>query len=322
MTSLHVNRSGLHTTVQDLGRWGLQAYGVPVAGAMDAWSHRIANALVGNSPDSATLEITLIGPEIQFEDARVVAVSGAMFDLTLDGSTAAMNAAFSVSPGSLLRFGMRSSGARAYLAVSGGIDVPRVFGSRSTHVPSGMGGLDGRALKAGDRVPLGQAAAPLRRDRESSLSRGTASAIQQFIPLRGGLSRLRVIPGPQRERFSQEAMQALQSAPYTIATESDRMGFRLHGPSLQHADDPDILSDATPLGALQVPASGQPVLLMADRQTTGGYPKIATVISADVGVAGQLAPGDAISFEVCEPRSAIAVLIAAERALMAIEAGP
>jgi biotin-dependent carboxylase-like uncharacterized protein len=312
MSHLLVVKPGLLTTIQDRGRWGLQAHGVPVAGPMDPCSHRLANALAGNDVDAATLEVTLIGPELEFDDERVIAVAGAEFELTVDGRSVPANAAFVVASGSCLRFGRRLRGARAYVAMSGGVGVVPTLGSRSTHVISAMGGLDGRPLKAGDRVPLGD---PMRaRNSMSAQPRSPLFALPE------GHARIRVLAGPQQDYFTPDALDVLQSAPYTISNTSDRMGFRLEGPAITHARGADIISDATPLGVLQVPASGRPILLMADRQTTGGYPKIATVITADISVAGQLAPGDAISFNVCSPREAVAALIAQERALMAIEA--
>src|SRR5438105_8306081 len=301
----------MQTTIQDEGRWGLQARGVPVGGPMDPVSHRLANALVGNGRDAATLEITLLGPELEFDDERLVAVTGAAFDVWLDGRTVPHNAPFTAPAGARLRFGERRLGARAYLAVAGGIAVAPTLGSRATHLISAMGGLGGRALAAGDVLPLGEPT-----DVYGTVSMPQAAVVQ--LPDRH--ARLRVLPGPQTEYFSSDALEALQSAPYVIASNSDRMGFRLEGPPLTHTRGADIISDATPLGVLQVPASGQPILLMADRQTTGGYPKIATVIAADISVAGQLGPGDQIAFSVCTPREALAALIAQERALMAVEA--
>jgi antagonist of KipI len=305
-----VIKPGMLTTIQDTGRWGYQAHGVPVAGPMDPVSHRVANALVGNARDAALLEITLVGPELEFEDERLVAVAGADFDLSLDGRPAPLNAPFTVAAGSHLRFGARGLGARAYLAVSGGIAVAPTLGSRSTHLVSAMGGLGGRALQAGDRLPLG----------DPSLRQGAALAPQEALAaLPDGGATIRVLAGPQADRFTADALEMLQSAPYTVAGNSDRMGFRLEGLPLAYAPGADIISDATPLGVLQVPASGQPILLMADRQTTGGYPKIATVIAADIAIAGQLAPSDAIIFRVCTAREAMKALIAQERALMALE---
>lgn len=310
MSALVVLKPGMLTTIQDRGRWGWQSRGVPVAGPMDPCGHRVSNALVGNDPDAATLEITLLGPELAFEDERLAAIAGAEFDVVVDDRPAPWNAAFLVPSGAHVRFRGRKQGVRAYLSVAGGIDVPLTLGSRSTHVISGMGGLDGRALKAGDRIALG----------DRSTARGAAPALDApVVPLPKGEAVIRVLPGPQREYFSRDALDVLQSAPYVIAQNSDRMGFRLTGPRLVHARGADIISDATPLGVLQVPASGQPILLMADRQTAGGYPKLATVITADVAVAGQLGPGDTIRFSVCSSRDAMAALIAQERALMALE---
>jgi antagonist of KipI len=310
MSELLVIKPGMLTTIQDLGRWGLQARGVPVAGPMDPWSHRIANALVGNARDAATLEITLLGPELEFQNERLAAVSGAEFDLTIDDRPAPWNAAFLAPSGSRLRFRMRKRGVRAYLALAGGIAVAPVLGSRATHLVCAMGGLAGRPLRAGDRVPLGNAAS----------ARGPAPSLPQpVVPLPEGHATVRVLPGPQADYFAADAMDILQSAPYTIAPNSDRMGFRLSGPALLHARGADIISDATPLGTLQVPASGQPILLMADRQTTGGYPKIATVISADMARVGQLAPGDSITFAAVSEREAMAALIAQERLVMNVE---
>jgi antagonist of KipI len=309
-SAISVIKPGMLTTVQDAGRWGFQSRGVPVAGPMDPVSHRLANALVGNARSAALLEITLIGPELEFEDERLVAIAGADYDLTLDGRPVPPRAPFTVSAGSRLRFGMRRLGARAYLAVSGGLTVPPVLGSRSTHLVSAMGGISGRALIAGDRLPLG----------DSALAHGTALAPQgAIVALPDRQATIRVLPGPQVDYFAPDALDILESASYIVGRNSDRMGFRLVGPSLAHARGADILSDATPLGVLQVPASGQPILLMADRQTTGGYPKLATVISADLAIAGQLAPDDAIAFVVCTHADAVKALIAQERVLMALE---
>jgi antagonist of KipI len=308
---LIVLKPGMLTTIQDLGRWGYQSCGVPVAGPMDSVSHRLANALVGNDRDAASLEITLLGPELEFETERVAAVTGAEFTITVDGKSVPMNAAFVVAAGARLRFGARTRGARAYLAIEGGIDAPRVLGSRSTHVISAMGGMSGRALRPGDRLPIG--ARPRAR-------RAVALSADDLLPPPDHRAFVRVLPGPQRERFSSDAIDTLQSAPYKLGANSDRMGFRLQGPGLHHVGSPDIISDATPVGTLQVPASGQPILLMADRQTTGGYPKIATAITADLPAAAQLAPGDEIQFAVCSPREAMAALIAQERMLLHMEA--
>ena len=280
--------------------------GVPVAGPMDAVSHRLANLLVGNQPDCATLEVTLAGPTLEFLADTTFAVAGAEFELRLDGEPTSANAPRHAGRGSRLRFGRRGAGARAYLAVAGGIDVPPVLGSRSTDLASGLGGVAGRPLCGGDRLRVGQRAGPR--------VRRVQPAVPFTLP-RGGAT-VRVMLGPDEGRFGPRAIQVFGQARFTLGTESNRMGYRLRGPSLELARTAALLSSATPAGTVQVPPSGQPILLMADRQTTGGYATIATVISADLPVAGQLAPGDWIAFEACECREAVAALIALEQALM------
>jgi len=309
---VRVLKAGMLTTIQDLGRWGFQAEGVPVSGPMDPLAHRTANALVGNPRTAATLEVTLLGPELEVGDDREVAIAGAEFDVTLDNRSVDPNGAFSAPAGSRLRFGLRRRGARAYVAFAGGIATPTTLGSRATHLLGAMGGMGGRALRAGDVIPLGTVA------RRSS-ARQRDSGVRRRLP--SSPARIRVMAGPQEDYFAADALAVLQSGPYVITNTSDRMGFRLDGPSIKHARGADIISDATPLGVLQVPASGQPILLMADRQTAGGYPKLATVISADIPIAGQLGPGDAIAFEVCSLAEAMSALIAQERLVMTLE-GP
>jgi antagonist of KipI len=312
MASLRVITAGMLTTIQDRGRWGWQDRGVPVAGPMDPYSHRLANLLAGNEPDAATLEVTLVGPEVEFDDERIAAVTGADFEVAVDSRATPLDAPFAVGAGSVLRFGNHRRGARAYLAIAGGIAVPPLLDSRSTHIPSGMGGFGGRALRAGDRVPLGKV---------GSAPRRAAASTVPVPSLPDGQATVRVLPGPQLDRFTPDALDALQSAPFVVGAASNRMGFRLQGPTLRHAGAAEMLSDATPFGALQVAASGQPILLMADRQTTGGYPSVATVISADIALAGQLAPGDLISFVVSTLPEAMGALVAQEQTLMAFESG-
>lgn len=313
---LEVLAPGLLTTVQDLGRHGLQHLGVPVSGAMDPFSHRLANALVGNPRDAATLEVTLTGPALRFHDARRVAVAGAWFDLTLDDQSVAMATTLDVRPGATLRFGARHRGARAYVAVSGGVDTPPVFGSRATHVTTATGGWQGRALTRGDWLPLGGATEPPGRTVHSG-PEANARVVEQ-----AGLDnvwRVRMLPGPQDDLFVDAALESLTTNPYHVSVDADRVGFRLEGARLAHRAGADIISDATPAGSLQVPASGLPVLLMADRQTTGGYAKLATVISADLGEAAQAAPGDRLQFHLVDRAGALRALVAREQFLLAME---
>lgn len=304
MISLTVVRAGMLTTVQDLGRWGHQANGVPVAGPMDSYSHRLANRLVGNDPDAAALEITLVGPDLDADGDVLCAVCGAHFEITAGGRPVAPNRTFELHRGERLRFGQRSAGARATLAVRGGFDLPAVLGSRATSLISTMGPLGGRAVTAGMILPVGSA-------------RPAPPSSAPCLPLRlpeGGV-RLHAIPGPHQALFEPTALDMFFSARFTVSASSNRMGYRLEGPVLAHGPNADILSDATPIGSVQVPKSGQPILLMADRQTTGGYPKIATVIGADLPLAGQLAPGDWVSFAPCARKEALEALHRLERRL-------
>lgn len=302
MTALVVIKPGMLTTVQDLGRWGYQDSGVPVAGPMDAYSHRLANRLVGNPDDAATIEVTLIGPDVEFDADVRFAIAGADFPARLDGAPVPLHQPCSAARGARLSFGIRRRGARAYLAVAGGFVVPPAFGSRATHLLSAMGPFGGRALAAGDRLPIGQ-------------EPGAGVLPGEPLLLPAGGARVRVMWGPQDDYFTQEARTTLVTTRYEITPQSNRQGYRLHGAPLTHAGSADILSDATPMGSLQVPASGQPILLLADRQTTGGYPKIATVITADLPLAGQLAPGDWLEFAPCTLDEARQALAALERRL-------
>jgi len=296
MAHVSVVRPGMLTTIQDLGRWGHQQSGVPVAGPMDAYSHRLANRLVGNPDGAAALEITLLGPVLEAHGDIVCAVAGAEFELTAGDRPAPMHRAVTIAPGERLRFAGRAAGARATLAVRGGFDVPPLFGSRSTSVLSRMGPFGGRALLAGDELAVGPPPA------------GPARPAGLPLGLPSGGARLRVVAGPHDGMFTPEALEVLAGARFVVTPQSNRMGYRLEGPKLAHRTSADILSDATPIGSLQVPASGQPILLMADRQTTGGYPRIATVISADLPLAGQLAPGDWIAFDFCTRDEAVRAL--------------
>ena len=301
MATLRIERPGLLTTIQDLGRWGHQAEGVPVAGPMDVYSHRLANRLVSNSDDAAAVEVTLIGPEIEASGDVVCAVAGALFELCTRVGALPFGRAFALKAGSRLRFGSRLAGARATLAVRGGIDVPPLFGSRATSVISRMGPFGGRPLAAGDVLPIGH-----------SVGRMDAPVPPPFALPRGG-ARLRAIAGPHDALFGPVVLDRFFSSTYTITPASNRMGYRLEGEPLLYAGGGDMLSEATPLGSVQVPKSGQPILLMADRQTTGGYPKIATVISADTSLAGQLAPGDWVRFAPCTRAEAVDALARIEQ---------
>ena len=302
---LHILKPGLLTTVQDLGRYGHQASGVPVAGPMDTFSHRLANQLAGNTIDAATLEITLIGPDMIVEADTTMAIAGAQFEATCDDRPVALGASFAVSRGQRLKFGRIVQGARAYLAVAGGVQTLPVLGSRATHLVSHMGGLNGRALQSGDRVPIGDSPQPRPQRKSAGLT----------LPSKGR-ALLRVMPGPQADWFQSDALRAIASVSFRISPQSNRMGYRLQGPPLVRAREGELISEPLGIGAIQVPAAGEPILLMADRQTAGGYPKIGYVISADLPIAGQLAPGDFIEFHVCTHQEAVTALISRERQLL------
>ncbi len=295
--TIHVLRPGLFTTIQDLGRYGYQRFGVSVSGAMDPWAITVGNRLLGNPDQAAGLEVTMQGPELLFEEALSIAVTGADLSPTINGVAMPMWTVVVMPAGSRLQFGMRRGGVRAYLTVAGGIDGPLILGSRSTHVRSGLGGLAGRALKQWDRLDVG----PARTAGSNYVGR---TLPEPHRPRYRTSVTARVIRGPQADRFTDDAWQRLASSPYRLTLESDRMGYRLQGPALTPRTSADIVSDAVSVGSIQVPADGLPILLMADCQTTGGYAKLATMIAADRSLAAQLFPGDSLSFRVVTPDKA------------------
>lgn len=296
---LEVKEPGLFTTVQDLGRNGYQAYGMPVAGAMDEYACKMANRLLCNEPGAAVLEMTLLGGSFFFHQACWVAVTGAAMPISLDGKMQSNWSRFFVPAGSELSFGYAEQGCRTYLAVQGGVEVPVILGSRSTYTRGTIGGLNGRALKTGDVLPLGACDRRLEKPLFLPVS---------YIPIPEERPLVRVLLGPQAEAFTDQGVAALFSADYEISSEADRMGYRLEGPVIEHVGKADIISDALCLGAIQVPGHGQPIVMMADRQTTGGYTKIGAVIGADLGKLAQAKPGDQVRFVQCSDAEAVAAL--------------
>lgn len=283
-----VVKPGWFSTVQDGGRYGYQQYGVSVSGAMDRRSFILANRLVGNRDHDAALELTLKGPEFLFEHDSVVAVTGADLMPYVDGRDIPLWTSLLVKAGGRLTFGTRRRGARCYLAIAGGVDVPMVLGSRSTHIASQTGGVKGRVLAQGDVLVGGM---PTLHQR-ATIGRHLPEPLR---PIYSTDAMLRIISGPQRASFSEQAFETLTTNAYRISSQSDRMGYRLEGPRIAHENRAQWISDGTAMGALQVPADEQPILLMADRQTTGGYPKIAVVVSVDLHLAAQLLPGDTLA---------------------------
>jgi biotin-dependent carboxylase-like uncharacterized protein len=310
VSALTVVKPGMLTTVQDLGRRGYQGLGVPVSGPMDVYSHRVANLVLGNHPMAAALEITLLGPKLVAQGNVTCAVAGAEIDILVDDNPVAWNRPFDVPSGGRIRFAARHTGARLSLAVRGGFDVPPTLGSRSTHLVSQMGPFGGRSLRAGDVLPVG-----------SMTTGSNALVLPKPLDLPEGGARLRVVPAVHRERFTSDAWGLLLQSRFIVTPQSNRMGYRLDGPTLAHVAAADILSEAMPIGAIQVPASGQPILLLAETATTGGYATIANVITADLPIAGQLAPGDWISFDEVSHAAALAALRAREADLTRIRLG-
>lgn len=287
---LHIVQPGPQTTVQDLGRHGFQAYGVPVCGALDPVALRLANALVGNGPDAAALELRLAGPSFEVLDGPVrIAVAGASvsLDVALGETTESYEAwrAIDVPAGATVRLGALRGSGGAVLAVSGGIDVPAVMRSRATDLKGRFGGHHGRALGVGDHLPIGEANVPLGACPELP---NPPKAPEKIV--------LRVVLGPQAEAFTEAAIGAFLGTPYRASREADRMGMRLDGKALAFVKSADIVSDGIANGSIQVPGSGLPIVLLSDHQTIGGYAKIATVISADLPLAGRLLPGAEIRF--------------------------
>jgi len=322
-----VLKPGLLTTVHDLGRFGYQQDGIIVNGAMDALALRVANLLVGNDENAAGLEITLRGPKIRFEVGHLIALTGAHLAPTLHGQPVAQNRAVWVPAGTELAFGPAGAGCRAYLAVAGGVAVPPVLGSRSTYLRAGFGGHEGRALRAGDVLPVGEASAVGERLLQRLQKPKAAWAAASFTPGPALCPRpqfrpvLRAVRGPEYGQFSAESQHAFWEEPFIITPAADRMGYRLQGPPLARLEVTEPLSSAVTFGTVQVPAGGQPIVLGADHQTTGGYPRLAQVISVDWPALAQAAPGQALRFREVSVREAQALYAAREMAVADLRRG-
>jgi antagonist of KipI len=287
--SIRVIRPGLLTTVQDLGRWGKQRYGVVVGGAMDPFALRMANLLVGNDEGAAALEMTLLGPTLRFEQDALIALCGGEFQAKRDDDTMPTWRPIFVKQETSLNFGSAVSGARGYLAVAGGINVPLVLGSRSTYLHGKFGGCEGRALQEGDLIPV---VGPTLAVSPSSFHWRVGS----LIPAYDHSPTLRVILGSEFDWLTAGSQEQLFSAEFEVTPQSDRMGYRLSGPGLELSSLRELISEAVCPGTIQVPADGQPILLMADCATTGGYPKAACVASVELPLAAQLRPGSKLRF--------------------------
>jgi len=312
MSLMEVRAPGLLTTVQDLGREGFGPMGVSPSGAADSLALRIGNRLVGNPEGAAALEMTLVGGTFEFLEGAVVALAGSDFGTTLDNMAVDMWCSVEVRAGQTLRVGTTRGGARCYLCVRGGIEVKLFLGSASTHLLSGLGGFEGRALRKGDCLRIGTAGGAFRTFRKRTLA---ARAKDILSPRKV----LRVTAGPQSGWFSEAAQKLFYKRSYHVAEESNRMGLRLEGTAIPLACGGEMISEGVSLGAVQITASGLPIILFVEQQTTGGYPKIANVISVDLSSLGQLRPRDEIRFERVEMPAARALLVEQESLLASKE---
>jgi len=308
MKWIEVRAPGLLTTVQDLGREGFGPLGVSASGAADAVALRIGNRLVGNGEGAAALEMTLLGGTLHFPDGGVLALAGSDFCAKLDEVPIAAWTSVALKPGQILSVGATKNGARCYLCVEGGIEVHRVLGSASTHLLSGLGGVEGRALRKGDVL---QVAAPKQAFRTFRRRTVNGRALEKLKPRKV----LRVTAGPQSDWFGEEAKRVFYGSTFRVTEESNRMGIRLEGAALTGTETGEMVSEGVSLGAIQITAGGLPIILFVEQQTTGGYPKIANVISADMHSVGQLRPRDEIRFEHVEMDTAHALLVEQEKLL-------
>jgi len=309
MPVMQVQSPGLFTTVQDLGREGYGPMGVSPSGAADPIALRLGNRLLGNPEQTAGLEMTLLGGAFVFPEGAALALTGSDFGATLDGVSVEQWTSFEAQPGQVLRCGPTRTGARCYVCVQGGIIVEPFLGSASTHILSGLGGLDGRALRKGDVLNIGVANGGFRKRTIS------AQILERLSPRKV----LRVTPGPQAAWFTESSHAAFYGANYRVTEESNRMGLRLEGAAIPDTSGGEMISEGVSLGAIQVPAGGQPIILFVEQQTAGGYPKIANVISADLAGIGQLRPRDEIRFERVELETALSLLREQEELLASKE---
>ncbi|MGL5694138.1 MAG: biotin-dependent carboxyltransferase family protein [Peptostreptococcaceae bacterium] len=285
---IFIRKGGLYTTVQDYGRTGYQDVGFSVCGAMDKFSLGIANLLVDNKEDEAGLEVTLVGPEIEFTKDNFIAITGGNLNPKINGKKINMYKIIYVHKGDILSFENARSGARAYIAFCGGLNINTIMGSKSTNVKCSMGGYKGRTIKENDYIDF------------CNPSKYIPNFLSRNIHLKEedeSITTLRVIIGPQDDAFTQDGIKTFFSSSYEITKDFDRMGCRLDGPIIEHKASADIISDGIVLGSIQVPSHGKPIIMLTDRQTTGGYTKIGTVISVDIKKLAQRKVGDIINFK-------------------------
>jgi len=322
---ISVLKPGLLTTVQDEGRFGYQKNGLVVSGALDAVALRTANLLVGNPGGAAGLECTLRGPTLRFAADALLALTGADLAASISGQPVPLGRPVAVRAGAVLTFGVPKASGRAWLAVAGGVAVPPVLGSRATYLRAALGGLAGAALRAGDELPLGEWPAVGRRLFEAlrpPKAPGWAAAGWHAAPAPlarpGAALGVRALPGPEYEQFDPASQRAFWAEEFAVTPAADRMGARLSGPALRRLASAELLSSAVTFGTVQVPAGGQPIVLLADRQTTGGYSRLAQVITADLGRLAQALPGTRLRFQRTTLAEAQALYLAQEQQLRAL----
>lgn len=328
MSRIHVIKPGMMTTVQDLGRPGWQRHGVTPGGAVDAWALRLANLLTGNPEGAAGLEIASAGPTLRFAEPTLIAVTGADFDISINGVRVPAWRPVWLAAGAELGIGIARTGCRGYLAVAGGIAVPRVLGGRGTHLAAGFGGFEGRALRAGDVLKIGPPSAWGKRLSLALAGGGLFATARWEVggPVRPRYPKTpvaRVVRGPQWEWFGAETQTRFLTERFTVDPRSDRMGLRLNagGECLAGASQPEMTSEGVTAGVVQVPPGGQPIVLLADRQTVGGYPKIAVVASVDLPLLAQLRAGETIGFSEVSISEAQELYLASERLLATVKQG-
>ena len=291
---------GLLTTVQDAGRRGYQRYGLGVSGAVDVQSYVYANVLVGNVNNEAVLEITLLGPKIEFTSSAVIAITGGNLSPALNGEPCPMYRAIKIKQGDMLSFGAVKSGCRAYIAFAGGLEITPIMGSRSTYIKANLGGYEGRKLMQGDEIAF----------RKPGACPPNVENRAMKAPHFRGKYEVRVLMGPQEESFTDDGVHTFLNSDYSVTNEFDRMGYRLTGPKIQHVKDGNIITDGIAFGAIQVPDGGEPIIMLSDRQTTGGYAKIASVINVDMTMIAQCKAGDTVRFVKTDIETAQDVFVA------------
>ncbi|TCO71493.1 5-oxoprolinase subunit C family protein [Marinisporobacter balticus] len=312
MNQIKILNHGLLTLVQDGGRYGYQQFGVPVSGVMDSFAHRIANILVGNDENEAVLEMTIVGPHIEFENDCVIAITGGDLLPIVNEAPIPMWESIYIKEGDRLSFRYMKSGCRSYIAFSGGIDVEVVMRSKSTYIKGKIGGHEGRPLKIGDVLKIGKPKENLHKLKGRIVP-------PKYIPKFTNTIDVRIVLGPQNEYFTEKGIKTFLSSPYAVTNECDRMGFRLEGETIEHVSGGDIISDGIALGAIQIPGHGKPIIMMADRQATGGYTKIGNVIRSDLYKIAQAKPGDQIRFSEISVKEAQQILKEVEAKIIAIK---